>query len=75
MRRGWLLLAGAAAAPELCAPADMPRLALAANLSIPAVGLGLYYTPPGAAAYEIVREALRAGYRWRAEGGVQPDAP
>ena len=30
---------------------------------IPAVGLGLYYTPPGAATYDIVTEALKLGYR------------
>lgn len=30
---------------------------------IPAVGLGLYYTPPGTETYDIVRTALRAGYR------------
>ena len=30
---------------------------------IPAVGLGLYYTPPGAATYDIVSEALKLGYR------------
>lgn len=30
---------------------------------IPAVGLGLYYTPPGAATYDIVSEALKMGYR------------
>ena len=30
---------------------------------IPALGLGLYYTPPGAATYDIVAEALKQGYR------------
>lgn len=31
--------------------------------SIPSVGLGLYYTPPGKATYDIVAEALKLGYR------------
>jgi len=31
--------------------------------SIPVVGLGLYYTPPGAATYDIVAAALKHGYR------------
>ena len=30
---------------------------------IPAIGLGLYYTPPGAATYDIVAAALKQGYR------------
>jgi diketogulonate reductase-like aldo/keto reductase len=41
----------------------MPRVALADGTTLPTVGLGLYYTPPGAAAYEIVSEALGLGYR------------
>jgi len=31
--------------------------------SIPVVGLGLYYTPPGAVTYDIVAAALKQGYR------------
>ena len=31
--------------------------------TIPVVGLGLYYTPPGAATYDIVAAALKHGYR------------
>jgi hypothetical protein len=31
--------------------------------NIPVVGLGLYYTPPGAATYDIVAAALKLGYR------------
>ena len=53
----------AAAAPEHCQPSDMPNVTLGDGSTIPALGLGLYYTPPGAVAYDIVSEALRIGYR------------
>uniref|UniRef100_A0A7S0LQP3 NADP-dependent oxidoreductase domain-containing protein n=1 Tax=Coccolithus braarudii TaxID=221442 RepID=A0A7S0LQP3_9EUKA len=39
------------------------RRGLGDGRSIPVVGLGLYYTPPGAATYDIVAEALKRGYR------------
>ena len=39
------------------------RRSLGDGRSIPVVGLGLYYTPPGAATYDIVAEALKRGYR------------
>jgi len=58
-----LLLGAALAEPEHCSAADMPRVSLGDGNMLPAVGLGLYYTPPGAVAQEIVREALRLGYR------------
>ena len=51
------------AEPERCQVADMPWLPLSDNHTIPAVGLGLYYTPPGAVTYDIVASALRLGYR------------
>jgi diketogulonate reductase-like aldo/keto reductase len=41
----------------------MPKVSLGDGNSIPTVGLGLYYTPPGAATYDIVSAALRLGYR------------
>ena len=41
----------------------MPRARLGDGSSLPSVGLGLYYTPPGAATYDIVSAALRLGYR------------
>ena len=58
-----LLLGAALAEPEHCSAADMPRVSLGDGNMLPAVGLGLYYTPPGAVAKDIVREALRLGYR------------
>jgi len=58
-----LLLGAALAEPEHCSAADMPRVSLGDGNMLPAVGLGLYYTPPGAVAQDIVREALRLGYR------------
>ena len=48
-------------------PHDMDKAAgrsLGDGKKIPAVGLGLYYTPPGAATYDIVSEALKLGYRY-----------
>ena len=43
--------------------ASSPR-ALGDGKIIPAVGLGLYYTPPGDDTYNIVSEALKLGYRY-----------
>ena len=43
-----LLWPAAAAAPEHCTAAEMPRVSLGDGSTIPAVGFGLYYTPPGA---------------------------
>ena len=51
-----------AMASETCTSADS-RVSLGDGNMLPAVGLGLYYTPPGAVAQDIVREALRLGYR------------
>ena len=59
----YLALSSTLAEPEKCQAADMPKLALGDGHTIPAVGLGLYYTPPGSATYDIVSEALRLGYR------------
>lgn len=73
MRRGYLgffkvaqiilmmACCGDAGEPETCK--DMPKLSLGDGNTIPGVGLGLYYTPPGAATYDIVAEALKIGYR------------
>ena len=44
-------------------PENMPWVSLGDGTSIPTVGLGLYYTPPGEDTYFIVSEALRLGYR------------
>ena len=43
--------------------ANMPNRSLADGTTIPAIGLGLYYTPPGSATYDIVSHALQRGYR------------
>ena len=51
------------AEPERCQAVDMPKLTLGDGHEIPAVGLGLYYTKPGAETYDIVTEALKMGYR------------
>ena len=48
---------------KLGTAAKMPRAPLGDGNSLPSVGLGLYYTPPGAATYDIVAAALRLGYR------------
>ena len=39
------------------------RRSLGDGNKIPVVGLGLYYTPPGAVTYDIVAAALKHGYR------------
>ena len=46
------------------------RRSLGDGRTIPVVGLGLYYTPPGAATYDIVAEALKQGYREGNSGGA-----
>ena len=51
-----------AMASETCTSADS-RVSLGDGNSIPAVGFGMYYTPPGAVAYDIVKEAIKIGYR------------
>ena len=51
------------AAPERCRASEVPNITLGDGETVPAVGLGLYYTPPGEQAYTIVLEALRVGYR------------
>mmetsp|Transcript_14970 Transcript_14970/g.44714 ORF Transcript_14970/g.44714 Transcript_14970/m.44714 type:complete len:299 (-) Transcript_14970:54-950(-) len=49
---------------ETCKTLDtMPMVKLQDGREIPGVGLGLYYTPPGAATYDIVLTALKQGYR------------
>ena len=48
---------------KLGTAAKMPRAPLGDGNSLPSVGLGLYYTPPGAATYDIVAAALWLGYR------------
>ena len=57
-----LLIKRAMAESETCKSADS-RVSLGDGNSIPAVGFGMYYTPPGAVAYDIVKEAIKIGYR------------
>ena len=57
-----ILIKKAMAAAETCTSADS-RVSLGDGNSIPAVGFGMYYTPPGAVAYDIVKEAIKIGYR------------
>ena len=47
----------------LLAPRSVTNVTLGDGHKMPAVGLGLYYTPPGDVAYESVLAALKAGYR------------
>uniref|UniRef100_A0A7S4M5K3 NADP-dependent oxidoreductase domain-containing protein n=1 Tax=Prymnesium polylepis TaxID=72548 RepID=A0A7S4M5K3_9EUKA len=58
--------AWAAAASGSCNKLNMTKASghdLGDGRNIPVVGLGLYYTPPGAATYDIVAAALKLGYR------------
>ena len=62
----WLRVSTARREGILCLPDHMEfdsGKGLGDGRKIPAVGLGLYYTPPGAATYDIVAEALKLGYR------------
>ena len=47
----------------MCTPLDKAAGRNLGDGKIPALGLGLYYTPPGAATYDIVAAALKQGYR------------
>jgi len=55
------VLIQAMATTETYTAAD--RVLLGGGNAIPVVGFGMYYTPPGAVAYDIVTEALKLGYR------------
>jgi len=55
--------AAATSTAPVCAPVEIPTIALNDGRSIPTIGLGVYQSRPGEETYKAVSHALKIGYR------------